>query len=406
VARFIYSPGFQRYDFGDEHSLSPRRFASGLDLLRDAALLGAEDVLEPPAAGPDDLARAHAPEYVAALESLSRWAPLSEVIGMPWLEVEARRYGLDRNGEAVFSGAHDAAALVAGGSIAGLRLAVARGLHAFNPAGGLHHALAARAAGFCLYNDVAIAIAGLLEQEPQARVLYVDLDAHHDDGVEAILAHEPRVLLVSFHQFSDGFFPETGGRSLVDRKSGRLRAVNLPFPPHAGDVVWQAALEAVLPRVAEWFEPTVLVSQHGCDTHVWDPLADLHLTTRALAFQARLLHTLAHRHCAGRWLALGGGGYDVFRVVPRAWALLWAEMAGRTLPPAVPDAWLQRWAARAPALNGSLPREWLDSPAIVPALSPAEDDAIRSRVAQGTEDALDLLRGAEPPAPRPAVPAR
>ena len=224
--------------------------------------------------------------------------------------------------------------------------------------GGLHHARPDRAAGFCLYNDPALAIAAAVA-EREARVLYVDLDVHHGDGVQACFEDDPRVLTVSFHESGHYLYPGTGDVLDLGRGAGRGTAVNVPFAPGTDDASWGAALEALLPPLAERFGPDLLVSQHGCDTHALDPLADLRLTTAAFEHQARLLHTLAHRHCGGRWLALGGGGYDVYRVVPRSWALLWAEMAGRPAPDEVPAGWRSRWGAESPH---PLPTRLRDAP--------------------------------------------
>lgn len=363
------------YDFGDEHPLTARRLTVGVDLLRTAGLLTDSDCFVPPAATPAELQLVHAAAYVEAVERLSQWAPLME---QP-LETEARRYGLGQGDNPIFPGAHDAAALIAGGSLHAVRAIMAgvywcltsntagsgasqssRGavdtqgqrvlplpahvplVHVFHPMGGLHHALPGRASGFCIYNDPAVAIAAVV-QEHEARVLYVDLDVHHGDGVQLAFEDDPRVLTVSFHESGQFLFPGTGDVLDLGTGAGRGYSVNLPVQPGTTDASWMACLEALLPALADRFHPDLIVSQHGCDTHAWDPLADIALTTATLEAQAQLLHRLAHEHCGGRWLALGGGGYDVYRVVPRAWALLWAVMAGRPVPLETPPAWRARW---------------------------------------------------------------
>jgi acetoin utilization deacetylase AcuC-like enzyme len=369
-ARLLVCPAYAGYDFGDAHPLTPRRLAVGLDLLRTGGLLGAGDEVCLPAASDAELRLVHTPAYVEALARLSLWAPLLEAP----LEAEARRYGLGAGDNPVFPGAHAAAAAIAGGSLNAARAllgdagpgwevgagdAAPRAVrHVFHPMGGLHHARPDRAAGFCLYNDAAVAIAAV-QAEHEARVLYVDLDVHHGDGVQACFDDDPRVLTVSFHESGAHLYPGTGDVLDLGSGAGRGFAVNVPLAPGTDDASWIAALEALLPALAERFGPDLLVSQHGCDTHVQDPLADLRLTTAAFAHQARLLHALAHRHCGGRWLALGGGGYDAYGVVPRAWALLWAEMSGRAAPDDLPESWRRRWAAEAPA---PLPARLRDAP--------------------------------------------
>ncbi|HEU5317772.1 MAG TPA: acetoin utilization protein AcuC [Chloroflexota bacterium] len=358
AARLLACPDYARYDFGPRHPLNPRRYDASLDLLRRAGLLHDSDTVCPPPATVAELELVHTAQYVEALARLSDWAPLTEAP----LEAEARRYGLGVGDNPVFPGAHEAAALVVGGSVHVARTLCTPGAsgevrHFFHPMGGLHHGMPARASGFCLYNDPAVAIAAVV-QERQARVLYIDLDVHHGDGVQQTFEDDPRVMTVSFHESGAHLFPGTGDVLELGRGAGRGTAVNVPLAPGTDDESYVAALEAVLPPLAEGFRPDVIMSQHGCDTHVWDPLADLQLTTRALEHAARLVHRLAHELCDGRWLAWGGGGYDLYRVVPRHWALLWAEMAGRAVPMRLPDDWRLRWEAEA---GVSLPETFRDS---------------------------------------------
>jgi acetoin utilization protein AcuC len=262
---------------------------------------------------------------------------------------ELAPFGLTARGDnPPFPDMHDAAASVAGGSISALR-AVMRGEidHAFNPAGGLHHAHRARASGFCIYNDPALA-AAVAVHEFGARVLYVDFDCHHGDGVQWIFYTDPRVLTVSFHESGQFLFPSSGGVEEIGEGAGRGYSVNVPMQPFTRDASWQTAIERVLPDLAAHFRPDVIISAHGADTHAFDPLTHLELTTGSFAFQARLTHELAHSLADGRWLAVGSGGYDWRRVVPRSWAILWSEMSGRALPDELPEGWRERWTAQEP----------------------------------------------------------
>jgi hypothetical protein len=227
--------------------------------------------------------------------------------------------------------------------------------HAFAPVAGLHHAQRRRAVGFCLVNDVAVAIARCTRAWP-LRVLYVDLDAHHGDGVQAAFYDDPRVCTVSLHETGRYLFPGSGEVHELGRPPGTGRSVNVPLEPRTGDDGFLAAFDAVVEPLAAAFRPDLLVTQNGCDGHADDPLSDLTVSLRGFRELARRLHKLAHRHCRGRWVATGGGGYDLDRVVPRAWALLWSELSGRRLPSRVPSAWL---ATRpAPAQDG--PSGWLE----------------------------------------------
>ncbi|MHB8578227.1 MAG: arginase family protein, partial [Dehalococcoidia bacterium] len=243
-------------------------------------------------------------------------------------------------------GMHVSAAAIAGATLAAVR-AVLRGDvdHAFSPSGGLHHAMAAYASGFCIYNDPAIAIAAAL-REGVEHVLYVDFDAHHGDGVQAAFYADPRVLTVSFHESGRYLFPGSGEADERGAGAGEGFAVNVPLQPYTEDGRWIEAVEDTLPSLCRAFVPDLIVSQHGCDGHVGDPLTHLALTLRAFRQQTGLVHALAHEVSDGRWVACGGGGYQPIRVVPRAWAALWAEMCGFLLPEALPSRWLERWSPR------------------------------------------------------------
>jgi ribosomal protein S18 acetylase RimI-like enzyme len=203
----------------------------------------------------------------------------------------------------------------------------------------------ARASGFCVYNDPALAIA--LARQAGLRVLYVDLDVHHGDGVEAIHRDDPGVLTLSIHETGRYLFPGTGRVSDVGDGPAAGSVVNVPLEPETGEGAWLRAVETLVPELASSFGPDIVVSQHGCDTHAWDPLAHLKVTTTAMGAAARVVDAVAHRWAGGRWLATGGGGYGVYRVVPRAWSHTWLAGAHREAPERVPDAWRARWADEA-----------------------------------------------------------
>jgi acetoin utilization deacetylase AcuC-like enzyme len=340
------------YDFGPDHPFQAGRLAAGMSLLRAAGVLDDDDLLAfGPAAGAD-LELIHDRDYLDALTRVS--APGAAAAD----PAEAARWGLVGDNRP-FPGMDAAARLVAGATTAALD-AVAGGelAHVFVPVAGLHHAQRRRAVGFCLVNDVAVAIARCTRAWP-LRVLYVDLDAHHGDGVQAAFYDDPRVCTVSLHETGRYLFPGSGEVHELGRPPGVGRSVNLPLEPRTGDDGFLAAFDAVVEPLAAAFRPDVLVTQNGCDGHADDPLSDLELSLRGLRALARRLHRLAHRHCQGRWVATGGGGYDLDRVVPRAWALLWSELSGRRLPARMTADWLEsrrRQRRRAPA-PGSRERE-------------------------------------------------
>jgi acetoin utilization deacetylase AcuC-like enzyme len=263
---------------------------------------------------------------------------------------DTARYGLDAGDTPSFPGIHEAASTLVGGTLVALETVMGftsmeaeeRPFHVFHPAGGWHHAQADHASGFCVYNDIAVAIASLL-QRSEAKVAYIDFDAHHGDGVQQAFYDDPRVLTVSLHETGRYLFPGTGDVLELGRGSGRGYSVNIPLEPFTEDDSYLEVMKSLLAPLLASFVPDVLITMHGCDAHAWDPLTHLHLSMRGLQAQAQLAHQLAHDYCAGRWVAVGGGGYEPYRVVPRAWGLLWAEMAELPVPEHLPQAWIKLW---------------------------------------------------------------
>ena len=320
------------YDFGPGHPLAPVRVELTMALARELGVLARPDVttLTPVVpAGPDELELVHDAAYIDAVRAAG-------LDGLP-----NGRYGLGTADNPVFAGMHEASALVAGATLAAAQ-AVWRGEtgHGANIAGGLHHAMRRSASGFCVYNDPAIAIKWMLAQGAQ-RIAYVDVDVHHGDGVQAAFYDDPRVLTISLHEHPATLFPGTGLASESGSGDGRGFAVNLPLPAGTGDSGWLRAFDAVVPPLLRAFKPEVLVSQHGCDSHRLDPLANLDLSVDAQRRTQLMLHDLAHEVAGGRWLVTGGGGYELVRVVPRTWTHLLAVASGDPVDPAlpVPSAW-------------------------------------------------------------------
>ncbi len=343
----VFGPRSSSYDFGPLHPLTPRRFGPGIDLLR---AVGAEPGLAPEPAADAELQLVHSARYLAAVRRLS-----VDPGGPP----EA---GIGAGDNLPFSGMHEAGAVVAGGSLRAVEAIIRGDLeHAFHPGGGLHHAMADRASGFCIYDDPALAIARA--RVTGRRVLYVDLDVHHGDGVQAIHADDPGVLTVSFHESGRYLFPGTGFIGELGTGVAAGTMVNVPFEPMTGESAWLAAVEALVPILAGAFGPDLIVSQHGADSHAWDPLAHLRVTTTAMGAAARLVDEVAHRWADGAWLATGGGGYDAYRVVPRAWALTWLAGAHREPPSEIPSVWRERWDAEARRHGQApLPDRFVDRP--------------------------------------------
>jgi acetoin utilization protein AcuC len=325
----VYGPRSVSYDFGPGHPLTPRRFGPGIDLLR---AIGAEPGLAPEPAPDDELLWCHTRRYLETVKrfSVDPFGPADAGIG-------------EGGDDPPFAGMHEAAAMVAGGSLRAVE-AVLRGdvEHAFHPGGGLHHAMPDHASGFCIYDDPALAIARA--RRDGLRVLYVDLDVHHGDGVQAIHWSDPGVLTMSIHETGRSLFPGSGGVGELGEGEAAATSVNVPLEPGTGEEAWLMVVRTLLPELVAAFGPDLIVSQHGADAHAWDPLAHLRVTTTAMGKAARLADQVAHRYAGGRWLATGGGGYDAYRVVPRTWSLVWLAGAHREVPAETPATWRDRWA--------------------------------------------------------------
>jgi acetoin utilization protein AcuC len=319
------------YDHGPAHPLRPQRVVLTRRLIHDYGIVpSAAGEVAARSATDEELGLVHTEPYIDAVRGAGRGEP-----GEWW------RFGFGPGDNPIFPHMHEASARVAGASIvAAEEVWTGRADHTFNPAGGLHHAMPDRASGFCVYDDPALAIAWLLDHGAE-RIAYVDVDVHHGDGPQAVFYGDTRVLTLSLHQFGWAFFPGTGDVGEIGTGDARGSKVNIPLPPGTGDDAWLWAFEQVVPPLVRGWRPDVLVTQLGCDTHHSDPLAQLSLTTAAYGRAATVLHRLAHEAAGGRWVATGGGGYQWARVVPRAWTIYFAEMAGHEVPDHLPESWIE-----------------------------------------------------------------
>ena len=331
-ARVVWDSDFTRYDFGPSHPMAPLRLDLTARLCEALGLFDDPAVLVAGAEPADDelLATVHDPAYVAAVRHASSQPD----------DADASR-GLGTDDDPAFAGMHDASARVVQGTV-DVAEAVWSGQaqHGVNFCGGMHHAMPGRASGFCVYNDAAVAIHRLLDLGAE-RVAYVDVDVHHGDGVQAIFWDDPRVLTVSVHESGRVLFPGTGFPGDVGGPHAHGFAVNVALPPGTSDAGWLRAVHAVVQPLVRAFAPDVLVTQHGCDSHFLDPLAHLAVSVDAQRVVQAMLHELAHASSDGRWVALGGGGYEIVDVVPRSWAHLVAIAAHRPVSTdtEVPSAW-------------------------------------------------------------------
>ncbi|HEY5821603.1 MAG TPA: acetoin utilization protein AcuC [Propionibacteriaceae bacterium] len=332
----VYSEDLTKYDFGPDHPMAPGRVRNTISLARQLGVLDRLQVVPPPEIDLNLLTAVHTPEYIAAVQRGQR----NEV------------FGLGTSDNPIFAGMHEISALVSMASVEACRRVLSGEVkRASNVSGGLHHAMPDRTSGFCVYNDIAVAISWLLDQGVE-RVAYVDVDVHHGDGVQHIFYDDPRVMTVSLHETPVSLFPGTGFPIEVGGPGAEGSAVNVALPPGTGDAGWLRAFHAVVPHVLRAHQPQILITQHGCDSHRHDPLADLDLSLDGQRASYLALAELADEICDGRWVSTGGGGYAVLHVVPRAWTHLLGIVGGVPVPPEteIPALWREEMGEWAPLL--------------------------------------------------------
>jgi acetoin utilization protein AcuC len=318
-----YTDGFMTYNFGPEHPLQPGRLMLAHRLMEEFGFFYEPDteVVQPSFASEQDLLSVHEREYVEAVKA----------------EMEDLAFGLGEDDTPVFPGIYDASRLIAGSSIEAAERMIKEECCAFNLGGGLHHAFPTRAAGFCVFNDVALAIAALKRRFE--RVLYIDIDAHHGDGVQQIFYEDPQVLTISLHESGKYLFPGTGFIDELGSGAGHGYSVNIPMPIFAHDEVYRYAFDEIVPELFKWFKPDAVVAQLGADTHYSDPLTSLNLTLSGYSYLVQNIKDLTDDHGNGRLLALGGGGYNM-EVVPLAWSLAFQILRGKAMPEELPSWWV------------------------------------------------------------------
>ena len=318
-----------RFDFGDAHPFKVYRLGLFFDLCGQYGLVDRPDVDVVPLreATEAEALWFHSQGYLEALRlaSSGMWVP------------NQFAHGLGTTDNPIFPDVYEWAMLIAGGSIAGAEALLHGATRAFNPAGGLHHAMPTRASGFCHINDGVIAIERL--RQAGKRVVYVDIDAHHGDGVQHAFYRARDVLTVSIHQTGYTIFPGTGFEEEIGADDGRGFSINVPLLPGAGDRAYDLAFDELILPAIELFDPDVLVTQLGTDALIGDLLANLRMSLHGFERAVERFRALGVP-----WLALGGGGYDVGNVI-RAWALAWGVMLDEKLPDEIPSLFLTEAAA-------------------------------------------------------------
>ncbi len=351
-AVLIHGPSLPVYDLGQDHPFARHRQQALFDLITRMDMAEPEELLRAEQLGEAGLELAHSPEYIAQVQAISVDSPSAQTLA------QAMAFGLGTADNPIGKNQHaSAGAMAAATRECVLQVMRGKAEHAFNPAGGLHHATRGAASGFCIYNDLVVGIR-TAQQEGAQKVLYVDFDVHHGDGVEFAFQEDPSVCTLSFHQDPDTLFPGTGRLHDRGHAAGKGSVVNMPLAPYTGDASWWETVSTVLPKVARAFRPDFILSQHGCDPHFSDPLAQLQLTTKPMMQAAQLSKDLAKELCGGRWVGTGGGGYQPLTVIPRVWSMVWLVMSGRDIPVDLDPAWVEHWQKESAE---AMPRQFFDA---------------------------------------------
>lgn len=346
---FIYSEALLDYHFHEDHPFNQKRVLLTKELLEESSTLRQSDIIKPRIATDDELALFHDRSFINAVKKASNGK----------LTVDEKfDYGLGTEDTPVFPGMHEASSYLVGGTLTAVDAIFENNYqHALNLGGGLHHGFQEKASGFCVYNDAAVAIK-YIRKKYNLKVLYVDTDAHHGDGVQTAFYHDPNVCTLSIHETGRYLFPGTGDVNERGIKEGHGYSFNVPIDAFTQDESFIHIYENAFRKITEFFKPDIIITQNGADAHFLDPLTHLASSMETFEYIPRLAHELAHEYCQGRWIALGGGGYDGWRVVPRAWSQLWNIMkTGNVAKGELPSSWLQKWNKESPH---PLPRYWHD----------------------------------------------
>ncbi|TWT12525.1 acetoin utilization protein AcuC [Planomicrobium sp. CPCC 101079] len=339
-AVFVYSEDQLGYKFSETHPFNQKRLILTIDLLNQMNALSTDAIVPARIATDEELLLAHDQRYIDIVKKASHGEITPEA---------GESYGIGTEDTPIFENMHEASARLVGGTLTAVDYVMeGKAQHALNLGGGLHHGFRGKASGFCIYNDSSVAI-NYIREKYGARVLYIDTDAHHGDGVQWCFYEDPDVCTVSIHETGRYLFPGTG--SISERGSGQGYGTSFNFPIDAftEDESFLEVYRTSMKEIMEFFKPDVILSQNGADAHYLDPLTHLYGTMNIYREIPKIAHELAHEYCEGRWIAVGGGGYDIWRVVPRAWSLLWMEMNNIPLPEGkLPESWLSKWQPESP----------------------------------------------------------
>jgi len=346
---FIYSDELQKYHFHSNHPFNQKRLLLTLDLLETMNAIKPTQIISPRYATEDELLLFHTKEYIEAVKLASKGTK----------NIDFQSFGLDTEDVPIFNNMHQASSYLVGGTLVAAEAVLTNQTKcAVFLGGGLHHGHYNRASGFCVYNDIAVAIK-YIQKHYKARVLYIDTDAHHGDGVQWAFYDDNSVCTYSIHETGRYLFPGTGNVAEKGTGEGYGYSFNIPLDAFTEDESFIESFETSIRTVAEYFKPDIIISQNGADAHYLDPLTHLSATMNIYKTIPTIIKEIAEQYCDGKMIVLGGGGYDIYRVVPRAWSILWLVLNDLNLTDEfLPIEWIQKWQRE---IDYDLPTTWFDS---------------------------------------------
>jgi acetoin utilization protein AcuC len=365
---FVYSNQLLQYKFNKEHPFNPIRLKLTYELLKSMNLLSENDIVQPRIATEDELLLVHDPSYIAGVKAAGKGELTPS---------QAESHGLGTEDTPIFPNMHQAASYLVGSTLTAVDYVMSgKASYALSLGGGLHHGFRGKASGFCIYNDSSIAIE-YIKQKYNARVLYIDTDAHHGDGVQWAFYDDPTVCTLSIHETGRYLFPGTGAVNEKGHDKGFGYSINLPLDAFTEDESFLEVYETAVREVAEFFKPDVIITQNGADAHYSDPLTHLASTMKTFKRIPQVAKEVADQYCNGRWIAVGGGGYDIWKVVPRAWSQIWSAMNGKTTDGPLSNDWISKWQKTAPV---TLPSFWEDPPNLYPVIPRKKEITEKNRL--------------------------
>lgn len=378
-AVFIYSPEQLDYKFSETHPFNQKRLQLTMDLLKQINALQPEQIKTARVATDEELLLGHDAAYIDIVKRAGHGELRNG---------EGEVYGIGTEDTPIFKNMHEASAMFVGGTLTACDYVMqGKTNHALNLGGGLHHGFHGKASGFCIYNDSTVAIK-YMQKKYDARVLYIDTDAHHGDGVQWSFYDDPNVCTLSIHETGRYLFPGTGAVTERGNGEGYGTSFNIPLDAFTEDGSFLEVYETAIREVIAYFKPDVILTQNGADAHYFDPLTHLYSTIKTYEVIPKIAHELAHEFCEGRWIAVGGGGYDIWRVVPRAWSMVWLAMTNQQVPTgAIPQEWLDNWQKEAPV---TLIPTWEDPEDLYEPIPRKEE--ITEKNQQTLEKALYMIR--------------